>query len=223
MPADLGTVFILMDKKITALETQKSNPNRLNVYLDHEFSFGVSRFIGAWLEVGQVITEEKISQLIQQDERERAFQTATKFISYKPRTEFEVRTRLLSNDISELIIEDVIDELIQKKYIDDQDFATQWVEVRCKTKPRSRFLLTRELIRKGIQEELIEKILQKAPQEKVLAYELCEKYNRKFAGCNNEIYKKKISDALLRRGFSYSVTQEVVKELVSSRNLDKEE
>jgi len=30
-------------KKITALEAQKKNPNRLNIYLDGEFAFGLAR------------------------------------------------------------------------------------------------------------------------------------------------------------------------------------
>ncbi len=79
-----------MEKKITALETQKNNPDRMNVYLDEEFAFGISRFVGAWLSVGQIIDEIKIKALIRDDDIERAFQFSLRYIAYKQRTETEV-------------------------------------------------------------------------------------------------------------------------------------
>jgi len=50
-------------KKITALEAQKKNPNRVNVHLDGEFAFGLARITAAWLKIGDVLTDERIAQL----------------------------------------------------------------------------------------------------------------------------------------------------------------
>ena len=49
-----------MDQKITALKAQKRNPNRINVYLDGIFAFGLARVVAAWLQVGQTLSDEKI-------------------------------------------------------------------------------------------------------------------------------------------------------------------
>ena len=46
--------------RITALTAQKRNPNRLNVYLDGDFAFGVERIVAAWLSVGDEIDSEKL-------------------------------------------------------------------------------------------------------------------------------------------------------------------
>src|SRR4030066_2416308 len=92
-PRKLVTVF-LMEKTITALETQKRNPDRINVFLDGEFAFGVSRFVGAWLTIGQNIDEIKVESLISSDEKEKALQSALRFIGYKQRTEREIIKKL---------------------------------------------------------------------------------------------------------------------------------
>ena len=83
-----------MEKTITALETQKNHPDRINVFLDGEFAFGLSRYVGAWLSTGQKIDEIKIKSLTSADEKERALQSALRFIGYKQRTEAEVINKL---------------------------------------------------------------------------------------------------------------------------------
>ena len=64
-----------MTKKVTALKLQKRNKNRVNVYLDGEFAFGLARIVAAWLSTGQELTEEKIAELQAQDNVEVALQT----------------------------------------------------------------------------------------------------------------------------------------------------
>ena len=83
-----------MAKKITALKLQKRNKDRVNVYLDDEFAFGLSRIVAAWLRTGQELTEEKIAELQAQDNVEVALQRALNFLSYRPRSEEEVRRNL---------------------------------------------------------------------------------------------------------------------------------
>ena len=48
--------------KVTALKVQKHHPNRINVYLDNEFSFGLSRITAAWLQVGQELKSHQDCQ-----------------------------------------------------------------------------------------------------------------------------------------------------------------
>jgi regulatory protein len=56
--------------KVTALKVQKHHPNRINVYLDNEYCFGLSRITAAWLQVGQELSPTKIAKLQADDERE---------------------------------------------------------------------------------------------------------------------------------------------------------
>src|SRR5258706_9029664 len=50
--------------------TMRANPNRLNLYLDGEYAFGVARIVAAWLKVGLELDEKKIEQLqVRSEER----------------------------------------------------------------------------------------------------------------------------------------------------------
>ncbi len=62
-----------MDQEITALKAQKKNPNRISVYLDGEYAFGLARIVAAWLRIGQLLSEEDIDRLKQQDTLEVAY------------------------------------------------------------------------------------------------------------------------------------------------------
>ena len=211
-----------MDKKITALETQKRNPDRLNVFLNDEFAFGISKFVGAWLSVGQVISEDKIKDLTQEDEREQAYQRALQFIGYKSRTTVEVIQRLEKAEFSSEIIADVISELKEKSYLDDHNFARQWVEIRSANKPRSRYLLTLELKKKGVSEGVIEEALNTIPQDDTLAEEFGKQYLRRLTNEDRENFIKRMSGALQRKGFSHHIAAKVAGELEELRQKQME-
>ena len=70
-------------KKITAISVQKKTPNRVNIYLDGEFAFGVARITAAWLKTGDELSDERIAKLLADDARERAYQQAMLFLSYR--------------------------------------------------------------------------------------------------------------------------------------------
>src|SRR5512144_204464 len=115
-------------KKITAIEGQKRTPNRVNIHLDGEFAFGLARIVAAWLRVGQELSDEKIEQLIAEDARERAFQQAMLFLSYRARSEAEIRKNLRKHEFAEAVIEETLERLRQARLADDDEFARAWVE-----------------------------------------------------------------------------------------------
>ena len=212
-----------MEKIITELEPQKNNPDRINVYLDDQFAFGISRFVGAWLKRGDKLEDARIKELLDEDQREKAFQRALRFIAYRPRSEKEVTDKLASAGIEEIIIDAVMQELREKNYLDDQRFAESWIESRCASKPRSYRFYSYELKRKGISEEKIDQALQAAPPEEELAYRLGRKYVQRYAALNPEDFKKKLQGVLARRAFSYDVIRQTINKLNLERKLEESE
>ena len=206
-----------MEKAITALETQKNNPDRINVFLDGEFTFGISRFVGAWLSVGQRIDESKIKTLITADERERALQSALRFIGYKQRTEAEVINKLEKLKFPQEIIDTIMNELKEKKYVDDKEFAIQWIEIRGESKPRGKNLFLFELRKKGIQADVIEAAIENIPDEKEMALSLRKKYLNRFSSLNDDDFRKKMTGVLSRRAFPYSTVKESIDALLKIR------
>jgi len=196
-------------KKITALEVQKRNPNRVNVHLDGEFAFGLARIVAAWLKVGDVLDEAKIQRMQAEDARERAFQQAMLFLSYRARSEAEIRKNLRKHEIPEEVIEETVVRLRQDGLANDDQFARAWVENRTTFRPRSRRMMAMELRQKGLEQETASAALTEIDDE-ALAYEAAQKRAPRFINLEWRDYRKKLSEFLARRGFSYSVIAPVV-------------
>jgi len=212
-----------MERKITALKTQKRNRQRINVYLDGEFAFGLSRITAAWLEVGQELSNEKIQELQAADEIEVAYQRAFKYLNYRPRSENEIWDNLRKHETPDEVIGDVIDRLHRNKLVNDVDFAQQWVENRSEFRPRGRRALSMELRRKGISTDIIDQVLQDIDEDE-LAYQAAVKQSRKYRLQDWEAYRVKMISFLARRGFNYEVARPVVekvwKEVNPSSNVE---
>ncbi len=204
-------------KKITALEAQKRNPNRVNVYLDGEFAFGLARIVAAWLKVGDTLDEAKIHKMELDDARERALQQALLFLSYRARSESEIRKNLRKHEMPEEVIEETIARLRQDGLANDNQFARAWVENRATFRPRSRRMMAMELRQKGLDEETASAALQEVDDE-ALAYEAAQKKAARFAKLEWQDYRKKLSEFLARRGFSYAVIAPVVTKIWNETN-----
>lgn len=198
-----------MAKKVTALKVQKRNPNRVNVYLDGEFAFGLARIVAAWLSTGQELSEAKISELRAKDETEVALQRALNFISFKPRSEQEVRQNLKKKEVAEPVQDEVISRLRTNGLLNDEQFAGMWVENRSEFRPRGGRALRMELRQKGVAETTIEKALDGLDEEP-LALNAGLKQARRYRGLEYDEFRKKMYGFLGRRGFSYDIIQSVV-------------
>lgn len=203
-----------MERKITALKAQKRNSQRINVYLDDEFAFGLSRYAAAWLQIGQELSAEKIRELQDIDAQEVAYQRALNFISYRPRSEKEVRQNLHKHDTPDEVITEVLERLRKSGLVNDLQFAQTWVENRSAFRPRGQRALTIELRRKGIADEAIEAALRDLDEEP-LAYQAALKQSRKYTGLEWMAFRQKMSAFLARRGFNYEVVKPVVEQVWS--------
>ncbi len=201
-----------MAYKITALKTQKRNHQRVNVYLDGEFAFGLSRITAAWLEIGQELSDEKVQELQATDEIEVAFQKALNFLSYRSRSENEVKTNLQKHNFSDDVMKDVIKRLRQNSLVNDSDFARLWVENRSEFRPRGRRALRFELRRKGIRTEIIDQVLQDVDEDD-LAYQAAARQLHKYQKVDWEEFRVKMLAFLARRGFNYSVAASIVEKV----------
>ena len=199
-------------RKITAIQVQKRHPNRVNIHLDGEFAFGLARIVAAWLHVGQTLDDEKIAKLQTEDARERALQQALLYLGYRVRSETEIRQNLRKHEIPEAVIEETLERLRREGFADDEQFASAWVENRSTFRPRGRRALALELRQKGIDDATIESALEGVDDE-ALAYEAGLKKASKLRVQDWSEFRKKLSEFLARRGFSYPVIAPVVTRL----------
>ena len=204
-------------KKITAIEVQKNNPNRVNIYLDGEFAFGLAHIVAAWLKVGQELGEEKIEKLKVEEWREKAYQQAMLFLSYRARSESEIRKNLRKHEIPDSIVEETLERLRQANLANDNQFAQAWVENRNTFRPRSKRALTVELKQKGLTEAAVKSAIE-AVDEESLAYQAGTKRSGRYENLEWPEFRKKLSEFLARRGFSYDIVAPVVSRIWNEKN-----
>jgi regulatory protein len=202
-----------MDRTVTALTAQKKNPNRINVFLDGEFAFGLSRIVAAWLRIGQLLTDEKIARLKEQDSLEIATQRAIDLLSYRPRSEAEVRKRLSESGFGVGEVEQVLVRLREAGLVSDENFARAWADNRATFRPRSHRMVAAELRQKGVAEETIEQALSELPDDGDLAYQTALRYARRLDGMEWEDFRKKLAGHLGRKGYGYEDVAEVTRRI----------
>ena len=195
--------------RITAIDQQKRDPNRVNIHLDGDYAFSLARIVAAWLQVGQDLGAEKIAALQADDAKERAYQQALLFLSYRARSTAEIRQNLRKHEIPPEVIEQTVERLKAERLADDDQFAKAWVENRSTFRPRSRRALAIELRQKGIPDEAVQSALSDVDEE-TLAYDAAARRARRLESLEWNDFRTKLSEFLARRGFSYAVVGPVV-------------
>jgi regulatory protein len=208
--------FFMLDKEISSIVVQKKNPNRVSIYLDGEYAFGLSSIVAAWLRVGQKIDEAKINQLKQQDGVEVGFQYSLNLLNFKARTKQEISQKLTEKGYSEPQIEQITQKLTDSGLVEDMRYAQSWVENRNEFHPRSQRLMRLEMKRKGIEEETIEKALESSAEDSELAIRAAKQQLRKYEHLDWPEFRQKLGAFLMRRGFSYGTIAPVLRSLWES-------
>jgi regulatory protein len=194
---------------ITALKPQKKNRERVNVYLDGRYTFSLTAIEAATLRRGQFLSDQEIEDLLERDSFQKAYDRALRFLSYRPRSEGEMRRYLQGKRVSPAIEAEVVERLTLAGLLDDQAFASYWVENRESFKPRGRHALRYELRQKGLSEEFIALALEDIDEEDS-AYRALINRARRIAPLDRGAFRKKLGSFLRRRGFSYEAINAVL-------------
>jgi regulatory protein len=202
-------------KKITRLVVQKKNKERVNVYLDGEFAFGLALVEAIHLKVGKELSEADILALQDKDAYQRAYQRALDYLSRRPRSSQEVEVYLNKKNASTIHVQSILSRLIERGLLDDFAFAQFWIENRESFRPRGKRALRYELRQKGVNETIIEQALAQLNIDEVeSSYRVALKLLPRLRGLNNKfLFKQKLTSYLSRRGFDWDVCQEVCERL----------
>lgn len=224
--------------EVTAIEPQKKKPDRFNIFVDGKFAFGLDAetVVKSRLKVGQEISEEEIKKLIFENETNKLTEKALRFLSFRPRSERELRDHLrrkvsrsqsikvskMAIDATDAIdtpdtIDTVIDRLEHLGYINDSEFARWWIEQRQTHSPRGARLVRSELYQKGVSQEIIDQVLPEDEEGEVeRALKTAKKKLRSYKNLNPQEFKQKMGQYLARRGFDWEVIKETLDRLVDT-------
>lgn len=201
-----------MASTVTGLKFQQSNRQRVSVYLDGEYAFGLPDTVAAQLKIGQTLSADQIAELQEQDNLERAYQRTLVLLAHRARSTAEVRRYLERQEVTPEAVAILTDRLTSHGYLDDLQFAQAWVRDRERFKPRSPAALRSELREKGVPDEIIAQALNEIDQD-ASAYRAGEAYARRLQSLDERSFRQKLGNHLLRRGFAHGVVWKVVSQI----------
>ena len=182
--------------------TKQRREGRVNLYLDGRFALGLTldALAAAGLRAGDEIDDDTLRSLRRNAAGADSLAAAMRLLSYRPRSETELRQRLSRRGAPTELVDEAISRLRELGLVDDAAFARAWVEGRSRTSPRSRRLLRRELQAKGIGGEAAREALAPLDDEDA-AFRAGERRAAAMRGLPYPEFRRRLGDFLRRRGF----------------------
>jgi len=199
---------------ITSIKPQKKK-GRYNIHLDGKFAFALDEMTLAKgkLKVGLNLGEEAVFKLQNEGELNKLFDKVLWFLSYRSRSEREVKNYLCRKTSNKELVGEVIKRLRDKNYIDDQAFAAWWVQQR-KRQQKGIRLIKSELFQKGLGKEVIEAVLEECGGDDYeAAFDAARRRVKRCKNVGTEKAKQKITSFLARRGFTWETINQVIREI----------
>jgi len=149
-------------------------------------------------------------------------ETALKIIERSYKTEKEMQKKLMEKGYDFDSIEIVINFLKEYNFINDSNYVKMYIKDRISTQGKQKIKYS--LIRKGISVEIIDEFINKieSDDEKVVAIEMTKKKYKTLIKRENDRFKlwNKLCRYLVGRGYDYSISKEVVNEVLDMENID---
>lgn len=206
-----------MAKKITAIRAGRGQGKRVNISLDGRFAFSLEAevVLQEGLQVGQELSSDRMEALVKSDCFHRCLNAAALYLSYRPRSESELRERLHRRGFDD-DIDAVIARLKEQGLVDDVSFAQFWRDNRESFSPRSQRLTSLELKRKGVSSDIIDRVVDTVNDEDS-AYQSALSKARSLSLSDYQSFYRRLGGFLRRRGFSYHVINRAVEQVWRER------
>ncbi|MEX0778404.1 MAG: regulatory protein RecX [Balneolales bacterium] len=192
----------------SGLQVQKKNPGRISLFIEGEFVSGFHQqiILDYKLFVGKSITEELFSAMKQTDQRYLIKERCFDWLGRRAHSRGELKQKALIKNFSAAVIDEVLDELADKGYLDDQAFAVLFVRDKANIYGWGPQKITSALYQKGIKKRYIEAAIKSAVTDnEIMAnlYKEVRKGKKKFLRIDDPLKrKKKLVDFLRRKGYT---------------------
>jgi regulatory protein len=197
-------------KKVTAISAGRRG-KRIKVFLDGRFAFSLEAEVAVkeGLKVGRELSEGNIEALARVDLFQRCLNASLNYLSYRPRSEAELRQRLHRRGFDGSNVAAVLAKLKEQGLINDLAFAEFWKDNRQSFRPRSQRLTKLELKQKGVAEDIIDQAVAEINDEDS-AYRAAVGKARTLPRADYHGFRRRLGEYLKRRGFGYGVITRTV-------------
>ena len=204
-----------MPRRISALRIGR-NGRRVMVEFDGTESVPLTKTAAAGLHVGQLLDGQEIERRAQESRTEDSYARCLGLLARRPRSRAELERYLAGRRLSGSEREAVLARLAERGWINDREFARQWIENRQEFRPRSGRALRMELRRFGVTEDETREALQ-GMDDAAAALSAARKKTSRLARAVGKDpqarlqFQKKMTAYLASRGFDYELSRETAR------------
>ena len=204
--------------KITGMKAIRGRDKRLKIYLDGDYACTLLAEVALKekLRVGSELSPGELEAIVGKNTGQSCYNSAVRFIGYRPRSEYEIRQRLLRHGYDSACAQKTLARLKEQGLVDDEAFARFWKDNRESFSPRGRRLTRLELKRKGLDGDTIEQVLREI-DENDSAYRAALTRARRISPNDFNDFRRRLGGFLGRRGFGYDVIAATVEKLWKER------
>lgn len=214
-----------MEKKITRIEVQKNNKERFNLYINGEFFAGIdaATYVHFNLKKDLIVTDQMLREIGEYDGYRVAINKAIQYLSYKKRTEKEVRDYLMKLEVNTEAIDKAIDYCKLNGYINHADYCMSLMNTMLNTTDKGPVIFAQKLKELGIEQKLIEQytaqyesLITEERIEKIAA-KITKKYEKKQS---RRMIQQKIMQTLIQKGYNLDIANDAFKNVKIETNED---
>lgn len=201
---------------ITKVSAQK-RPGRYNIFLDGKYAFSagektVAEFV---LLKGKELDDEQVEKIRQFDADAKASDLAAHFLSYEPRTIFEVLQYLKKHEISDEAANSAVNQLNELGYLDDRQYAKLFIKNDLRVGSDGPKSLLRKLTQKGVDPEISQTELDEVMDEDWIevGQRVIKSMIHQAGKLAQRELKRKMKTKLLMHGFDGGISSEIIASL----------
>lgn len=205
-------------KKITKIEYQKNNKNRVNIYLDDCFAFGVDLniMIKYSLIKNMELDDNFIEEILKAEEEINVYNYALSVLSRSAKSEKELKAKMKEKGYDNQFIDNAVFKLKKQKYLDDERYSEMLINSKINVSKYGKRRLKESLYEKGIHKDIIDEKLNQLSEEDEFerAYLVGAKRLKSLKDEDTRKKSIKLSNYLINKGFEYSTVKKTVSKLL---------
>ena len=198
--------------KVTAIKQQQKRQDRYSVYVDGKYSFSLSEdeLVKSGLRKDQELSQPELAKVQKTAVLDKAYDRCLRYLSIRSRSQWEIEDYLRRKGYEEPLAGLVLAKLKLSSLVDDAAFARQWVQWRLNSKPSSKRRLQSELIKKRIDRDIIDEVLNEIDTD--VEFEQVQALAERKQRLSQYQDRQKLIAYLARQGFSYDLIKRALKE-----------
>ena len=204
----------MANRKIIKIKRSIRYSDRIIIILDDKSVFRIPEgvFVLNILHEGDEVTKKEIESYGKKMRLQEARDSANRLLGFRMRSIFEMKRRLKEKDFDQEEIDYIIQNLINKNFLNDEEFGRAFVKEKVQNKKIGPRALKKEIFQHNLPTELMESLIQEVYDEynpkALIELHLAKKRIKKKTLINKKD-KKRLTDFLIRKGFYWDSIRDV--------------